>query len=292
MSMVALTSILAAYQEEVEEKIAASISLFGEKTPLRDACEYALMNGGKRLRPIISLMVAKALGLEREVSEVALSVEFFHTASLIADDLPCMDDDDMRRNKPSVHKVFGEATALLASYALIAEGYRGIYRNAKVYKSLSSESPSKDELCMLALENATFNTGLTGATGGQFHDIYPKSQSMNALRRVIHTKTVSLYEVSFVLAWLFGGGSLSSLQQVKQLASNFGMAFQIADDFDDIQQDTDRDCQSNFVVAFGPTKAKEVFELELGSFRKGLESLNLYSSEFKGLCDFLYSSAV
>ena len=109
------------YRDKIEQEIAKSIVAFGEKTKLRDACEYALTNGGKRFRPLIVLLIAEALGHGMNVYPSALSVEFFHTASLIADDLPCMDNDDERREKPSLHKVYGESIALLASYALITQ---------------------------------------------------------------------------------------------------------------------------------------------------------------------------
>ena len=110
-------------RKRLEEEIRISIDQMGEKNTLRDACEYALLNGGKRLRPILVLMIAESLGAQHDVMPSALSVEFFHTASLIADDLPCMDDDHERRSRPSLHVAFGEDIAILASYALISEGY-------------------------------------------------------------------------------------------------------------------------------------------------------------------------
>src|SRR6202167_2596390 len=101
------------HRDKIEQEIAKSILSFGEKTKLRDACEYALTTSGKRFRPLIVIFIAEALGNGLNVYEAALAVEFFHTASLIADDLPCMDNDDERRDKPSLHKVYGEAIALL-----------------------------------------------------------------------------------------------------------------------------------------------------------------------------------
>src|SRR5258708_26357 len=103
------------HRDRIEQEIAKSILCFGEKTKLRDACEYAFRNGGKRVGRLIVILIAEALGNDLNVYESALSVEFFHTASLIADDLPCMDNDDERRDKPATHKVYGEAIALLAS---------------------------------------------------------------------------------------------------------------------------------------------------------------------------------
>jgi geranylgeranyl diphosphate synthase type II len=113
--------MLQGYQKLIVSKIEENLPAFGPKSKLRDACEYALMNGGKRLRPAIVFMTAEALGFEVDVTQAALSIEYFHTASLVADDLPCMDDDDERRSKPSVHKAFGESEAILVSYALIAQ---------------------------------------------------------------------------------------------------------------------------------------------------------------------------
>ena len=118
------------YQKLIEEKLLESISRLGPKNHVRDACEYALLNGGKRFRPALVLMVAADIGYDVDVIPAALGIEYFHTASLIADDLPCMDNDDERRNKPTTHRVYGESTALLATYALIAAGYACVAENA------------------------------------------------------------------------------------------------------------------------------------------------------------------
>lgn len=283
---------LANFLDQAEKAIAESIPLLGEKSKLRDACEYALLNGGKRLRPIIVFMVAKALDQKFDVTNAALASEYFHTASLIADDLPCMDDDDMRRGKPSLHKVYGEAVALLASYALISAGYRCIYKNAHARNDNADTflSASSDEICMQALENVTYNTGLSGATGGQFLDIYPPDQTLETLRQVIRAKTVALFELSFVLGWLFGGGRPDRIEEVKRAAWHFGMAFQIADDFGDVEQDTGRGCETNFVVALGFEKALKVFQEELSFLKESLQGLGLLEGGFQELVSVLSKS--
>ena len=202
-----LDKLLWPYQEQIKRAIQVFIPILGPKNHLRDACEYALLNGGKRIRPAIVLMLAKALGLEADVMPCALAIEFFHSASLVADDLPCMDDDDERRHKPSVHKKYGENLAILVSYALIAAGYNGYAQNALKLKHASlPHSAQSDHICVFTLENATYNTGLNGATGGQFLDIFPPDLSLPTLREVMHKKTVSLFEISFVSGWLYGGG--------------------------------------------------------------------------------------
>jgi geranylgeranyl diphosphate synthase type II len=276
----ATDDLLFQYQKLVESKIQQSISSFCKKDRLRDACEYALMNGGKRLRPILALMVAEAVGHQADVTQAALSVEFFHTASLVADDLPCMDDDDERRQKPSIHKVYGEALALLVSYALIAAGYAGIAANGQMIKeSFLSFSHHSDRLVSLALENATHNTGLQGATGGQFLDIFPPDLSLKTLREVIHKKTVSLFEVAFVFGWLFGGGNLEALSLVKKAAAHFGMAFQIADDIGDLKQDALNERKVNIAAILGEKTAQNMLCEERQGYLSVLKELKIDSPE-------------
>src|SRR5262245_22928471 len=120
------------YKKVVESAIRQNIPKLGPKNPLRDACEYALLNEGRRFRPSLVLMIAEALGKGGDATQAALAIEYFHTASLVVDDLPSMDNDDERRSKPTVHKLYGEAAALLVSYALIAAGYGCIAENAKL----------------------------------------------------------------------------------------------------------------------------------------------------------------
>lgn len=267
------------YKQRVEVEIRNNIEALGPKTILRDACEYALMNGGKRFRPALVFMIAEACGYSADVSKAALAVEFFHTASLIADDLPCMDNDDERRDKPSLHKAFGETTALLASYALIAAGYQGLAENAEwIKKAHLPFSDKSDRICVLALENATFNTGLFGATGGQFLDVFPPDLSLPQLRDVIHKKTVSLFEISFVLGWLYGGGEISKIDKVKKAASHFGMAFQIADDLDDCVEDAANERKVNVAVVCGKPAALKMFHEEKALFLETINDLGLQNS--------------
>ena len=261
------------YKQQIADCIPQIISYLGPKTQLREACAYALLNGGKRLRPAITLMVAKALGNGVDVMAAAMAIECFHTASLVADDMPSMDDDDERRGKPSVHKVYGEAIALLVSYALIAEGYASIARNSK----------KNERACMLVLENASMNTGLLGVTGGQFLDIAPPDLTLPTLRKIVHKKTVSLFEIAFVSGWLYGGGDLKKLDLVKKAASHFGMAFQIADDLEDMEQDTKNNREVNMANVFGRESAQQMFHVEEDQFYLTIEELNIDSQDLRTL---------
>lgn len=273
--------ILTPYKLKFEKSLKEYIPSLGEKSQLRDACEYALLSDGKRFRPALVYMMQEALGSKADVTKAAFAVEFFHTASLIADDLPCMDNDDERRNRPATHKVFGETTALLATYALIAAGYECLAKNAQEL------GPAGDRVCTLALENAAYNTGLLGATGGQFLDVYPPDLSVATLRDILHKKTVSLFEISFMLGWLYGGGDIGLCDKVKKAASHFGMAFQIADDFDDIEQDKKNGRQVNMALVCGEASARKMFRDEVIAFKETLKELNLSHSHLQSLIDLL-----
>ncbi|MCE2983669.1 MAG: polyprenyl synthetase family protein [Parachlamydia sp.] len=272
--------ILESYRLHVESLIKNNLSSFGPGNELKEACAYALLNGGKRFRSALVLMIAKALGQEADASLAALSIEYFHTASLIADDLPCMDNDDFRRSKPALHISYGESVALLASYALISAGYGAIARNAMILANPS--------ICPLAIENAAHNTGIYGAAMGQYLDLHGEKENLAALQEAMHLKTVALFEISFVFGWLFGGGDPSRLPAVKKCAAHFGMAFQIADDLGDRKQDLAKG-SLNLANALGEEKAKEIFFHEWQSFDRSLADLSLLSDEFAALSGWLNS---
>lgn len=271
-------SLISPYKDQFEDYLREAIPNLCKKNKLRDACEYALLNGGKRIRPIIVLMVAKALGFESPPLKACLSVEFFHTASLIADDLPCMDNDDFRRDKPSTHKVFGETVALLASYALITEGFEMIYRSAQDFPG---------EVGMLALAYATKGAGLYGATGGQFLDLFPKGQTLDDILEVIEMKTVTLFETAFVFGWLFGGGDISLIEKIKRASYHFGMAFQIVDDLDDIRHDSWDKETLNIANCLGFDQAAFFLKKEIQCFEDEMKKLQVFNPEFQQLSSLL-----
>lgn len=276
------------HRDRIEQEIAKSIISFGEKTKLRDACEYALTTRGKRFRPLIVILIAEALGNGLNVYESALSVEFFHTASLIVDDLPCMDNDDERRDKPSLHKVYGESIALLASYALITAAFEKIHSNAIVMQGAGPPfSNFSDKACRIALESATHCAGILGATGGQFLDLFPPNHNLETVKQVIHKKTVTLFEVSFVFGWVFGGGDISKLEKVKKAAYHFGMAFQTADDLGDMVQDEKKQREISIARLIGKERALMLFEEETRQLHKELQELGILTPSFEKMCDIL-----
>lgn len=262
---------------EIEESIREA---FPETNKLTQAILYALLSGGKRIRPLIVHYIADALGFNLPVMDAALAVEFFHTASLIADDLPCMDNDILRRGKKSVHEVYGETVALLASYALISEAFKKIEENGRKMASSGARFSDKAfEAVTIALEHASHSAGIKGAVLGQYYDLFGATEEKlteELLERVIYLKTGTLFEGSFVLGWVFGGGDFSKLEQVKKLARHFGFAFQVRDDLKDVSQDDLKDDSKeslNFALFVGRDLARERFHLEISRCFALLEDL-------------------
>jgi len=279
-----MKKILQHYQIIIEEKIHRALSELGPPGVLREACSYALTSPGKRLRPALVLIVADAVNKGTDVSDAALAIEFFHTSSLIVDDLPCMDDDNERRNRPSLHRVYGEATALLASYALIAAGYRCLASNAASMRTAAlSSAVDIGMICQLALENVSFNMGLYGATGGQQIDLFPPHITLDIVHDVIQKKTISLFEVAFVLGWLYGGGELNGLDRVKKAAHHLGLAFQVADDIADLEQDAQNGCKINMAALIGESQARALVERELIAYSSCLKELNIATTSLAAI---------
>jgi len=267
------------YRSQADGAIQAWIQSMGPSGPLRNACEHILTASGKRLRPILVFMTADAIGKGRDVTPVAAGVEFFHVASLIADDLPCMDDEMERRGRPALHRQFGEDIAILASYTLIAAGYESIVRNRYLGGS--------DEAALLSLEVVSRCAGIKGATQGQFLDLHPPDNRLETICQIIEQKTVTLFEVALSFGWLFGGGDTAQLSLVKKAAHHLGMAFQIADDLGDMDKDAQCEMPINIALCCGEVAARALFEENMEGLSSALNALNLKTRHFQELLEFL-----
>lgn len=252
---------------------------------LSQAISYALLSGGKRIRPQIVCYIAEGLGHNLPVLEAALAVEFFHTASLIADDLPCMDNDTLRRGKKSVHAVFGESVALLASYALISEAFKKIEENGRKMALNELFFPKAYEATIIGLEEASRAAGIKGAVLGQYYDLFHESEGKMTeafLEELMYLKTGTLFQGAFVLGWVFGGGEFSYLDEVRRLARHMGLAFQIRDDLKDLAQD-DKNGSVNFALLVGKELAQERFHLEINSALELLDNLPIEKTKLRSL---------
>ncbi len=205
---------------------------------LREAMEYSLMAGGKRIRPILCLTTAKLCGLNMEkILPFACAIEMIHTYSLIHDDLPAMDDDDLRRGKPSSHKQFGEATAILAGDALLTDAF--VFMTS-VSSCCSTGSVGAEE-CLRALAYLGRAAGSHGMVGGQVLDMQYTGKTdirLENLRTMHGMKTGALLQASCVCGALLAGAELNIIKSLEVYGAALGTAFQIADDILDVTSDT------------------------------------------------------
>lgn len=194
-----------------------------------EAMKYSLINGGKRIRPVLALEFARACGGTRnECLPLACALEYVHTYSLIHDDLPCVDNDDLRRGKPSCHKQFDEATALLAGDALLTHAFEII-----------SEAELSDDKKVMAVSLLAQNSGVSGMIGGQVIDLLFEQGSPNLkeLLTVYKLKTGALISAACLLGCISAGADSSQMAAASKFAYSLGIAFQIQDDILDITGD-------------------------------------------------------
>ncbi|MBE6589600.1 MAG: polyprenyl synthetase family protein [Ruminococcaceae bacterium] len=200
---------------------------------LLDAERYSLFAGGKRIRPMLTLAFCRLFGGEDEAAlPFACAVEMIHTYSLIHDDLPCMDNDDLRRGKPTNHKVFGEATALLAGDALLTGAFEVAASNTVVGAEISAK----------AVAFLASSAGRYGMIGGQIMDLEGENRklTLDELLKLHSLKTGALISAAAVLGALAAGVSFTdrAMKDVVTYAENIGLAFQIVDDILDATGDS------------------------------------------------------
>jgi geranylgeranyl diphosphate synthase type II len=208
------------------------------------AMRYSLFAGGKRLRPVLALAASEAVGGNRDdVLPVAAALEMIHTYSLIHDDLPAMDDDSLRRGKPTSHVVFGEAIAILAGDGLLTEAFR-----------LLAASPSSDlshpERRLRAVAVLAEAAGVQGMVGGQVVDIESEGKPVGpeTLDYIHRHKTGAIIRGAVQLGAILGGGSEEDIERLTGYGRDVGLAFQIVDDILDVEGDA---------AALGKTAGKD-----------------------------------
>lgn len=192
-------------------------------SPLRESMEYALFSGGKRYRPTLMLCAYRSFGgeINPTVLRFAVAIECLHTYSLVHDDLPCMDNDDMRRGVPTVHKKFNETTAVLAGDALLNYAYETIFSAIK--------ASGYDKNFVRAGELFSKSTGASGMIKGQVLDLNFNG-NIDELYRVYRHKTADLLSAAITIGAILAGASDEEVLSMSEFAYGFGYAFQIIDD--------------------------------------------------------------
>ena len=221
----------AAYLKLSRDRVEIALdSSMGPERPesLRDAMRYSLLAGGKRLRPILCLAACELVGGSSELAmPTAVALEMIHTMSLIHDDLPAMDNDDLRRGRPTNHKVYGDAMAILAGDAMLSRAFEMV--------AVRSANVPADRLLRVVGELALVS-GAPGLVGGQVVDLESEGQAVDleTLEYIHLHKTAALLRACVVTGALIGGASDDQLQAMRTYANGIGLAFQIIDDILDV----------------------------------------------------------
>ncbi len=200
---------------------------------LKESMEYSLKAGGKRLRPVLLIAAADFCGLDaREALPYACALEFVHTSSLIHDDLPCMDDDDLRRGIPTNHKVYGEAMATLAGDGLLLASFEAMTKDCQLYL----DDPEKMRRRIRAMNTIVKGSGVRGMVQGQSCDVEIEGKECSsALLDFIHlNKTAALITASVKAGGYLAGADAKTIADLTAYGEAIGLAFQIADDLLDV----------------------------------------------------------
>jgi len=223
---------------------------------LHKAMRYAVLGGGKKLRSLLAVSACKAVGgTVDNALQAGCAVELIHSYSLIHDDLPCMDDDDLRRGKPTCHKKFGETIALLAGDALLTLAFEW---------ASSAKTSKKHRNSEITCELAKF-AGHCGMVGGQVVDIEATGTipSVETLQFIHRHKTADLITAAVVIGGIAGNASKKQIESLRQFGINLGLAFQYIDDILDCTESSDTIGKTaGKDVAAGKTTAVSVFGIE------------------------------
>lgn len=252
------------YKQIIENRakeIFSDLKLSGKDyIELINAMEYSTMLGGKRIRPCIMLEFYSLFGGNViDIVDFALALELIHTYSLIHDDLPCMDNDDMRRGKPSCHIAFGEDTALLAGDALLTLAFK-----------LATNAKTNPEYTLKAVRVLSEYSGANGMVGGQVMDLWLENNQadLETVTKMCSLKTGGLIKAAAAIGCILAGANDAIVASATKYAENIGIVFQIIDDVLDVESTEQelgkpigsdaKNNKTNFVSLLGITKCKEL----------------------------------
>ena len=251
------------YREFIDAYLKGIYQQFGDQPqkPLFEAMEYSLLAGGKRLRPIFALDFCRMCGGDwKSAAPFAAAIEMIHTYSLIHDDLPCMDNDDFRRGRPTNHKVFGEGMAVLAGDALLTDAFM---------LASSAILPNPGDMAT-AISLMAEGAGSLGMVGGQVLDIMSEERELTEqeVLDIQSRKTGRLISIACCLGVLAGGGTEQQFDAAAQFAAGLGLAFQIRDDMLDVigtQEEMGKgigtdSAKNTFVRLYGLEKCEELVQ--------------------------------
>jgi geranylgeranyl diphosphate synthase type II len=256
---------------------------------LEEAMRYSLLAGGKRVRPVLALATARALGAEPEsFLPVACAIELIHTYSLIHDDLPAMDDDELRRGLPTSHVKFGEDVAILAGDGLFAEAVR-----------LFCRQPGEPARVLAALSELAGATGVDGMVGGQYVDVIGAETDAAGLRALHALKTGRLIAASVNAVLILEGVAESERMAYRRFADELGVLFQIVDDILDVTESDEqlgkphgsdeRHGKLTYVSLFGLERARELAAESHAKATAALAEASGETDDLRRVADYIFT---
>jgi len=257
---------------------------------IHQAMRYSVFAGGKRIRPMLCLEASRIFSTETAAAvDAGCSIEFIHTYSLIHDDLPALDNDDLRRGKPTCHKQFNEATAILAGDALLTLAFETL-----------SRIPTDAARCVHVIREISSAAGTRdGMVGGQVADIEAERKPVSAemLSYIHRSKTAALIRCSVIAGAICGGSAAEDVERMRRFGDNIGWAFQVVDDILDVEESSaalgktagkdQAQQKATYPALFGLQKSRE-FATELAT--KALGELDVYgerAARLRELAEFL-----
>ena len=262
-----------------------------EPKSIHAAMRYSLFAGGKRIRPVLAIAAAAAVCDSPDaIEDAAATLELIHTYSLIHDDLPALDNDDLRRGRPTCHKVFGEAMAILAGDALLTLAFEVLSRLARV---------SAEQKIRMVEELARAAGTVGGMIGGQVHDIEGERKWPNAmLLEAIHkAKTGALLRASVRIGGICGGASEAELAALSEYGEHIGLAFQIVDDVLDVEGSSEAlgktagkdEAQQKitFPAVYGLERSRDMAEEERRAAHLALRTFDERAERLRQIADFI-----
>jgi geranylgeranyl diphosphate synthase, type II len=280
------------FRIRLEEEMRNQISLLQAPTIIREAMQYSLEAGGKRIRPLLTFATIDAFGKDALIGlPVAMAVEMIHTYSLIHDDLPSMDNDDLRRGKPTNHKVFGEAMAILAGDALLTYSFQVIA--GKINIAADKKIEIIHELARAA--------GAEGMVGGQVADIEAEDKKLNLSElEYIHIhKTGKLLVFSVLAGAILADADHKTKEVLVKFAEHLGLAFQIQDDILDLEGDQEligkpvgsdqSNHKSTYPALLGVEGAKKALSQHINEAKRNLAESGLNTRILEEITDLIAS---
>jgi geranylgeranyl diphosphate synthase type II len=287
---------VADYPDELRELVDSHLDglRFGdtpETAGLAEAMRYSLLAGGKRVRPVLCLASARSAGVDpRTMLPAAAAIELIHTYSLIHDDLPAMDDDDLRRGRPTSHVKHGEDVAILAGDGLFAEAINLFTR----------EQEGEPANVVAALRELAAATGVAGMVGGQYMDVAAAEDvDADGLRRIHSLKTGRLIGASVIVPLVLAGLSEAATIHYRRFADELGVLFQIVDDILDVtgsdselgkpRGSDERHGKLTYVSLFGLDEARELAAASHANARTALAEVDGNTADLELITDFIHT---